>query len=196
MVKSQPSIGTRDFHLRSVWHWGVWVQPSEWRISIGHRWISLTEALCLTHVSVRLQLWKIKSWQWTEKQCQPVSLHITECFDLQRSHFVQFTNYLFTHSVFLLRVYLNSSLFPFLCFMTHNDAIVHLSTKSVIISSYYHYYCYCDDLGSKLRVQQFFISVHLQIWRQGIKLPTRQKCFHCNLCFICFNLKLFMLSEF
>lgn len=29
-----------------------------------------------------------------------VGLDISECFDLQRSHFVQFTNYLFTHSVF------------------------------------------------------------------------------------------------
>lgn len=93
------------------------------------------------------QLWKIKSWQRN-------SVSILECFYLLHSHFVQFTNYLFTHTVFLLRVYLNSRL----CSKTQN-AMFYLSIKSVIIiiiiSINYYYHYQHDGLGSQLHLQQF-----------------------------------------
>lgn len=66
---------------------------------------------CLCALS---QLWKIKSWQWTETlhsrrtlvwlldSLEDKTSAYQSAFDLQRFHFVQFTNYLFTHSVFLL----------------------------------------------------------------------------------------------
>lgn len=57
-----------------------------------------------------------------------LSLDISECFDLQRFHFVQFTDYLFTHSVFIPRLYLNSSFFHVFVFCDTKFGF-YLSTK-------------------------------------------------------------------
>lgn len=79
------------------------------------------------NTSLSLTGWTLV-WLARPTERPSLSLDISECFDLQRFHFVQFTDYLFTHSVFIPRLYLNSSFFHVFVFCDTKFGF-YLSTK-------------------------------------------------------------------